>query len=59
MDTTTVQRLSMGSKFGLYPRDAVLQMTNDEDICILQIQNVLYGYFIVEFREIKHNKETK
>ena len=57
MEITTVQRMSPRSKFGLYPRDEVLEMTKDNSIHILQMQNALYGFFIVEYREIKKEEE--
>lgn len=57
MEITTVQRLSNRTKLGLYPREEVLEMTKNDNIIIIQMQNALYGFFIVEYREI--NKEEK
>ena len=57
MEITTVQRLSNRTKLGLYPREEVLEMTKNDSIIIIQMQNALYGFFIVEYREI--NKEEK
>lgn len=57
MEITTVQRISTRSKFGLYPREEVLEMTKNNSIHIIQMQNALYGFFIVEYREIKKEED--
>ena len=57
MEITTVQRMTPRSKFGLYPREEVLEMTKNNSIHIIQIQNALYGFFIVEYREIKKEED--
>lgn len=57
MEITTVQRLSIRTKLGLYSREEVLEMTKNDNIHIIQIQNALHGFFIVEYRKI--DKEEK
>lgn len=52
MEITTVQRLSNRSKLGLYSREEVIEMTKNDNIHIIQMQNALYGFFIVEYRKI-------